>query len=252
VTNEAGSTGAGAEWFAEWFGEEYLELYPHRDETEAERAVDLIVDNASVPDGAPALDLACGAGRHVQHMVERGVRAFGLDLSHSLLRLAAGDALPVVRGDMRDLPVATASLALVTSFFTSFGYFPDSADDERVLREVRRVLAPGGTFAVDFLNADRVRAELRPVDEVELGLRRVVQTRRLLEGGRVVEKRIEIHEVGRREPRVFHERVRLYGADELSALMERAGLTPYRTFGGYHGEPLSPETPRVILLGRAS
>ena len=26
------------EWFEEWFGEEYLRLYPHRDDTEAERA----------------------------------------------------------------------------------------------------------------------------------------------------------------------------------------------------------------------
>ena len=25
------------EWFEEWFGEEYVRLYPHRDEAEAER-----------------------------------------------------------------------------------------------------------------------------------------------------------------------------------------------------------------------
>ena len=24
-----------AEWFEEWFGEEYLQLYPHRDDAEA-------------------------------------------------------------------------------------------------------------------------------------------------------------------------------------------------------------------------
>ena len=32
------------EWFEEWFGEEYLQLYPHRDAAEAERAVALILD----------------------------------------------------------------------------------------------------------------------------------------------------------------------------------------------------------------
>ena len=31
------------EWFEEWFGEDYLQLYPHRDEAEAERAVGLIL-----------------------------------------------------------------------------------------------------------------------------------------------------------------------------------------------------------------
>jgi SAM-dependent methyltransferase len=250
VTRAAERSGDGTEWFEEWFGEEYLELYPHRDETEAERAVDLVVDHASVSAGAAALDLACGAGRHVDHLRHRGLRAAGLDLSLSLLRIARRDALPVVRADMRRLPVASGSLELVTSFFTSFGYFPDPADDERVLEEIRRVLRPGGTFAVDFLNAERVRRELRPLDVVEVGHRRVVQTRGLVEGGRVVEKRIEIHDPGRREPRVFHERVRLYGVDELSAMLLRNGIAPFRAFGDYDGGPLSPAAPRVILLGR--
>jgi SAM-dependent methyltransferase len=239
-----------AEWFEEWFGEEYLELYPHRDESEAERAVDLIVAHADARPGARALDLACGAGRHVQRLRERGFRAFGLDLSLPLLRRARADDIPTVRADMRVLPVATGSLDLVTSFFTSFGYFPDSADDQRVLREIRRVLAPGGRFAVDFLNADRVRDELRPHDEVELGLRRFVQTRRLVDDGCVVEKRIEIYDAGRREPRVFHERVRLYTADELASLLEDADIDVHASFGDYGGAPIGPDTPRVILLGR--
>ncbi len=35
------------EWFEEWFGEEYLQLYPHRDAAEAERAVGLILDRVA-------------------------------------------------------------------------------------------------------------------------------------------------------------------------------------------------------------
>jgi SAM-dependent methyltransferase len=250
VTDPAEAAGAGGEWFEKWFGEEYLELYPHRDETEAERAVDLVVAHAAPVEGAAALDLACGAGRHVEHMVERGLRAFGLDLSFPLLRIAREDGLQVVRGDMRVLPVATGSLELVTSFFTSFCYFPDSADDARVLREVHRTLAPGGTFSVDFLNAERVRAELRPLDEVEIGPRRIVQRRTLLEEGRVVEKRIEIYDAGRREPRVFHERVRLYGAAELDELLTRTGFSTYAAFGDYDGRFIAADAPRVIFLGR--
>jgi SAM-dependent methyltransferase len=250
VTNAADAAPTGAEWFEEWFGEEYLELYPHRDESEAERAVDLIVAHAADRAGGRALDLACGAGRHVERLRESGFRAFGLDLSLPLLRRARAEGVPAIRADMRVLPVTSGSLDLVTSFFTSFGYFPDAADDRRVLGEIHRVLAPGGRFAVDFLNAQRVRDELRPRDEVELGLRRFVQTRRLVDGGRVVEKRIEIYDAGRREPRVFHERVRLYAADELAALLESAGIEPFASFGDYSGAPVGPGTPRVILLGR--
>lgn len=238
------------DWFAEWFGREYLELYPRRDDDEAERAVALIARHAGLPPGAAVLDLACGAGRHVEHLREHGFNAFGVDLSHDLLHVAAADGLAVVRGDMRELPVAGGRVAMVTSFFTSFGYFPDEHDDDRVLAEIRRVLRPGGLFAVDFLNAERVRAELRPRDQVELGRRRVVQTRELLEGGRVVQKTIEIHEHGK-PPRVFHERVRLYGAGELGMMLERARIEPFATFGDYDGGPLGSHAPRVILLGRA-
>jgi SAM-dependent methyltransferase len=240
------------DWFEHWFGKEYLELYPHRDDDEAERAVELIVREAGLPAGSLALDLACGAGRHVAVMRDLGLRALGLDLSPDLLQIAAHDGLPVIRGDMRQLPVASGSLGLVTSFFTSFGYFEDPAEDEMVVEEVRRVLAPGGAFAVDFLNADRVRAELRQRDEIELGRRRVVQTRELVEEGTVVQKRIEIVEQGRAQPRVFLERVRLYTAEDLEGLMKRHGMRLESAFGDYDGGPIGPRAPRAILLGRVA
>lgn len=245
------SRAAADDWFEEWFGDEYLELYPHRDDDEAERAVELIVRCCKVAPGAPVLDLACGAGRHVEHLREHGYRAFGLDLSLDLLRVAARDGLPTVRGDMRNLPVGDGRLAMVTSFFTSFGYFPDEADDVRVLAEIHRVLAPGGLFAVDFLNAERVRAGLRGRDEIELGRRRVVQTRELVEEGRVVQKRIEIWDQGMRAPRVFYERVRLYAPEELWAMMIASGIEPFAAYGDYSGAPITARTPRVILIGRA-
>ena len=34
------------EWFREWFGDEYLAIYPHRDEREAEAAVGLYLQSA--------------------------------------------------------------------------------------------------------------------------------------------------------------------------------------------------------------
>lgn len=239
------------EWFADWFGDEYLELYDHRDQSEAQRVVELVAAHARVPAGAPVLDLACGAGRHLVHLRAAGLNAFGVDLSWDLLRHARAAGLPVARGDMREIPVRTGSLAMVTSLFTSFGYFPDPADDERVLAEVRRTLRPGGVFAVDYLNAERVRANLRPRDEEEVSGRRVVQTRALVEGGSVVAKRIEIYDAPHAPPRVFHERVRLYGARELSELLAGHGIETEAAFGDYAGGPLSPTAPRVILIGRS-
>ena len=240
-------------WYERWFGEEYLQLYPHRDQGEARRAVGLVL-GAIDPNGEgaePALDLACGAGRHLKELRRRGIAAVGLDLSFPLLQRAREAGLRVVRGDMRDLPFRTGSFSLVTNFFTSFGYFTDPEDDISVLKEVRRTLRPGGWFAFDFLNDEHVRSHLRESDERDTGGMRVMQRRSLIEGGRVIEKRIEIHDPSDRRPRVFYERVRLYSPEELQTLLSEQDLVPSRMFGDYNGSPLRPGAPRTILIGRS-
>ena len=45
------------EWYRDWFGEEYLALYPHRDEEEARDGVDLLIRACGRPSGL-VLDLA--------------------------------------------------------------------------------------------------------------------------------------------------------------------------------------------------
>src|SRR5438094_477645 len=64
------------EWFEEWFGEEYLQLYPHRDAAEADRAVGLILDRVGFAPGWRVLDVACGAGRHARAFQAAGGRRF--------------------------------------------------------------------------------------------------------------------------------------------------------------------------------
>ncbi len=249
MTPPDGDVVADAAWYVRWFGEDYLHLYPHRDEQEAIEGVDLVLDHLEPAYGSTALDLACGAGRHVEGLTRRGLTAFGLDLSLPLLLRATARDGCFVRGDMRSLPFADDTFDLVTNFFTSFGYFPARAEDARVVDEVRRVLRPGGGFAFDFLNADLVRRTLRSRDERSVNQRRVIQERRLLEEGRIVEKRIEIHGDG--PPRIYHERVRLYDVEELEEILEDHGLRVTAHFGDYQGVAPTPETPRVILLGRA-
>ncbi|UCC85106.1 MAG: class I SAM-dependent methyltransferase [Gemmatimonadota bacterium] len=241
------------EWYRDWFGEEYLALYPHRDEEEARAAVDLVCQGCAPPDGL-ILDLACGAGRHMLEFERRGLKVIGLDLSAPLLKQAndSKSDLRLVRGDMRHLPFADGTFQFVANFFTSFGYFADPEEDARVLSEIRRVLLPDGCFALDFLNAERVRAGLVEGDERLHDGRRVVQKRRLEENGNVVVKEIHIFEANDdRQVGIYYERVRLYTPAELEAMLRDAGLEPERSFGDYSGAPAGPEAPRFILFGHA-
>ncbi len=122
-----------------------------------------------------------------------------------------------------------------------------------MLDEIRRVLRHGGCFALDFLNAQRVRDALVPRDERRLGQRRVVQERRLEQGGRVVVKEIKIYADASDHPESsYFERVRLYEPDELVALLRDARLQPKHTFGDYSGGPACPDCARYILIGHAT
>ena len=233
------------EWFEEWFGEEYLALYPHRDSAEAARAVALIQSTLPWRAGWRVLDVACGAGRHSRALQAAEARCTGLDLSAALLRRAqAFTSVPLVRADMRALPIRSASMDLVVNLFTSFGYF--ATDDEHLtaLAQMAGTLRPGGWLVLDFLNADAVRSQLVPAETAELAGQPVRIARELIDDGRFVRKRIATA-----GGRVFTERVRLFGAEELEAMLARCGIMVDHRFGDYDGSALGAGSPRVVLMG---
>ena len=197
--------------------------------------------------GWRVLDVGCGAGRHAAALVAAGARPVGLDLSRALLRRARAAGVPLVRADMRRLPVRAGSMDLVVNLFTSFGYFEREEDHAQVLGGIGVCLADGGWFAMDFLNADTVRRGLVADEEQVLGTGRARIRRELVEGGRRVVKTIEVPD-GRR----FVERVRLFQPEELETMLDAAGLSVQDRFGDYDGGPLRAGSPRTILLARRS
>ncbi|KKD05301.1 class I SAM-dependent methyltransferase [Streptomyces sp. WM6386] len=87
------------------------------------------------------LDVCCGTGAHASVAAELGRTPFGVDLSGGQLRHAAG-RLPVAVADATALPLADASVPAAMCVLAS----TDVPDYAAVLREIARVLAPGGRF----------------------------------------------------------------------------------------------------------
>jgi SAM-dependent methyltransferase len=234
------------EWFEEWFGEDYLRLYPHRDEADAERAVALIRHSTGLAPGWRVLDVACGAGRHARAFVKAGARCFGLDLSATLLRLARQvTTAPLIRADMRQLPVRPGSMDLTVNLFTSFGYFDDDAEHTTALTEMISTVRPHGWFVIDFLNPAVVRRQLVPEETVQVAGETVQVSRSVSADGRYVCKSIQA--AGGRS---YRERVRLFEPDQMSGMLERAGIVVRHRFGDYDAAPITPAAPRTILLGQ--
>lgn len=244
-------------WYASWFGEDYLALYPDRDDLEAERQAEFVLGCVAPYAGkgrGGILDLACGTGRHAVVLSRGGTPVTGVDLSAPLLaraRARQADPRPgFVRADMRRLPFAAGAFGAVVNFFTSFGYFDDPGDDVRVIGEIGRVLAPGGAFLSDVFNAPRVLATLVPHEERTVAGERVSIRRRYDAATRRIEKEITMgHGPG---ARTFRERVRVYLRDELEALHREARFEVRAAFGDFDGSPFDPvRSPRLILLAVA-
>jgi SAM-dependent methyltransferase len=83
----------------------------------------------------PVLDLGCGVG-HSYQLLGRD-RTVGLDLDGEALR---GQSRPVVRADMRRIPLRSASIGSVSSV-QSLEHVPDP---DRTVAEVARVVVPDG------------------------------------------------------------------------------------------------------------
>ena len=161
---------------------------------------------AVVRPGDRVLDACCGTGDLAIAAGRAGGRVVGLDFSERMLERARrkSAAIEWVRGDLLDLPFEDESFDAAT---VGFGV-RNVADLERSLRELRRVLRPGGRLGI--LEITKPRGPLRLFYRLWFdGI--VPLLGKLLRGGSAY---TYLPASVRRFP----------GPDDLAALLERAGF----------------------------
>jgi demethylmenaquinone methyltransferase/2-methoxy-6-polyprenyl-1,4-benzoquinol methylase len=111
------------------------------------------LDKIGVGPGDCVVDLACGTGDFCELAAERGARVTGIDFALQMLRRAQDRGLDsaLVQGDAEWLPFRSASVDVVTCGFALRNF----VSLEAVMREIARIVKPGGRVAL--IDVDRPR-----------------------------------------------------------------------------------------------
>ncbi len=116
--------------------------------------------------GGLALDLGSGPGFQSIALAQVGFRVTAVDVSERLLNeleeRRGNFPIDTVRSDLRDLSrFSDASFELVVCLGDTLTHLPQKEDIPSLLRDVDRILEPGGRLAIDFRDLTQ---ELRGLD----------------------------------------------------------------------------------------
>ncbi|MFJ1542509.1 class I SAM-dependent methyltransferase [Micromonospora chalcea] len=136
------------------FGRLWAATYDGPGNPDPAPAVDFL---APLADGGPVLELAVGTGRVALPLAARGLTVEGVEASPEMVaHLRAkpdGADIPVTIGDMADVPVAGPYRLVFLVFNTLFNLVSEERQ-AACLRNVARVLAPGGAFVIEAFVPD--------------------------------------------------------------------------------------------------
>ena len=249
------ASSAEQEWFADeaFWAASYDSMFPSVRFDAAPAEVEQILALTRHTQGS-VLDLACGPGRHSIPLAQRGFRVTGVDRSPFLLRRARdraaeqGVTVEWVEQDMRTFQ-RVASFDLVLSLFTSFGFFRDDADNQRVLHNVSASLRPGGAFVLDMMGKEVLARVFNPTASHETPAGLVVHRRRVVDNWNRMENEWMI--VGAGQSRVYRFSHWIYSAREISEMLDKAGFSDVTVFADYLGAPYGPAATRLVVVAHA-
>lgn len=142
-----------------------------------------MTDQLGLPPGTRVLEVGCGAGHTAVALAQRGFQVEAIDPTLKLLRIARQNAeragmaerVRLLLGDAHRLPLEDASVALVVAL----GVVPWLHSPPLAIRELARVLQPGGHLVISADHRNRLSFWLDPLYSPPLAPLRAVAKRLL-------------------------------------------------------------------------
>jgi ubiquinone/menaquinone biosynthesis C-methylase UbiE len=239
-------------WWKEFFPL-FTPVFKRISARETNDQIRFIVGTLGIRSGSKVLDCPTGIGRIAIPLAKRGVRVTGIDfLQEYLDRVAkrasrAGLKIALERSDMRRI-THDRKFDAVINMWTSFGYFEQESDNQRVLARFFKALKPGGRCLIHTINRDWIMVNFQPkgferfdntiyLEDREFDYARSTSTTayRVIRDG-------EEHQVT--------STLRLYSPHELIAMMKQAGFVDVVGYGGAKREPVSRDQRMLYVTGR--
>lgn len=101
-------------------------------------------------------DVGCGDGKNIKPYLKFCSKIVGLDKSMEDLKKAQKTGIDVINGDAQNLPFSNEAFEIVTSFHV----IEHLKDDLNHLREIFRILKPGGFSIIVTPNLERLTSKL--------------------------------------------------------------------------------------------
>ena len=159
------------DWWKQIFDETYLitDARSVCDEQLTSREVDFLERVLNLDRSWPILDLCGGQGRHSLELSRRGFQDVTvLDYSKVLIDVGKERAekeglnTRFIRRDARDTNLPEKRFRIIITMASSFGYFAESGENEKILREACRLLMPVGKLLLDLPDRTHVQAHFVP------------------------------------------------------------------------------------------
>lgn len=240
-----------SEWYKDWFNsEEYLTVYKHRNDQDADKLLKLIFNNVDIPKKSNVLDAACGAGRHSIQLAKNGFNVTGFDLSDTLLKIAKINAVKqkadinFINSDIRNFYSKT-NFSLIVNLFTSFGYFDSDDENFKFFENAFSMLLEGGYLVFDYFNSNYLMSNLVPISQKQIGDLNITEKRTI--NNNRVKKEIIIKKNSLTKS--FIESVKLYDFSTILSKFEEIGYKNFKIFGDFEGDSFNElNSDRLIII----
>jgi cyclopropane fatty-acyl-phospholipid synthase-like methyltransferase len=236
------------EWFESWFDTSYYHsLYKNRNDIEAASFVTNLVQFLDLKKESKVLDLACGKGRHSLTLNKLGLNVLGVDLSQNSIEFAKKSEtknLKFLTHDMREV-IPNQSFHVIFNLFTSFGYFDDFSDNEKVITAIHEMLEDKGIFVIDFMNSEKTIANLvlsenKIEDNINFNITRKYDGQHIFKKIKFNDKNTEF---------CYTERVQALKLNDFEDLLLKHNFQMNHTFGDFELNPFdSQNSDRLIII----